>query len=54
VLLVADSDNVFALRNGDRVEVYRSEHTTRIVRLRPASFYHKIRRRLLWGERLNG
>lgn len=53
ILLSADSVGVFRLMGGDRVEVLKAEHSTRIVALRRAGFYRKIRKRLLWGERLN-
>jgi NAD+ kinase len=53
VLFVADSHHVFPLCSGDRVDVRRAEYATRIVTLGRASFYKKVRQRLLWGERLN-
>ncbi|MCC6730810.1 MAG: NAD(+)/NADH kinase [Chthonomonadales bacterium] len=53
VLLSADSGQVFTLAAGDRVEARRAEFSARIVAIRHASFYHKVRKRLLWGERLN-
>lgn len=53
ILLSADSVGVFRLLGGDRVDVCKAEHSTRIVALRRAGFYRKIRKRLLWGERLN-
>lgn len=53
VLFIADSYRVYPLATHDRVEVRRAEYTTRIVKLGGASFYRKVRERLLWGERLN-
>jgi NAD+ kinase len=53
VLCIADSYHVFPLADGDTVRVSRSEHVTRLIKLGHASFYRKIRDRLLWGERLN-
>jgi NAD+ kinase len=54
VVLSADSLEVCRLTAGDRVLVRRSAFTTRIVSCGGPSFYGKVRRRLLWGERLNG
>lgn len=53
VLCIADSYKVFPLADGDTVRVRRSEHVARLVKLGAATFYRKIRDRLLWGERLN-
>lgn len=53
VLFAADSHSVFPLTSEDRVDVRRAEYPTRIVTFGHASFYRKVRRRLLWGERVN-
>ncbi len=53
MLFSADSVSVFPLEPGDRVDVRRADFTTRIVTLGHASFYRKVRERLLWAERLN-
>jgi NAD+ kinase len=53
VLCIADSYHVFPLADGDTVRVSRSQHVTRLVKFGQATFYRKIRDRLLWGERLN-
>ena len=53
VIFSADGMNRFALESGDRVEVCRAEHTTRLITLGSSSFYRKVRKRLLWAERLN-
>ena len=53
ILCVADSMEVYPLFSGDKVEIRKSDHTTRIVRLGHSNFYRKVRQRLLWGERLN-
>ncbi len=53
LLFTADIIRPCPLQVGDRVEVRRAEFSTRIVTLQPTSFYRKIRKRLLWGERLN-
>jgi hypothetical protein len=45
--------NRFEVESGDRVEVCRAEHTTRLISLGSSSFYRKVRKRLLWAERLN-
>ncbi len=53
VIFSADSAAVFPLESGDRVDVRRAEYTTRLVTLGHATFYRKVRQRLLWAERLN-
>ncbi len=53
ILFIADSGSVFHLTNADRVNIRRADYFTRLVTLHKASFYRKIRKRLLWGERLN-
>lgn len=53
VIVSADGVNPFAVESGDRVEVCRAAHTTRLITLGRNSFYRKVRRRLLWAERLN-
>mgnify|MGYP000265344197 CR=1 FL=1 len=53
VLFITDSLRVFPLASGDKVRIRRAECTTRIVTQRRSSFYGKIRKRLLWGERLS-
>lgn len=53
VLFTADSDHIFSLTTGDRVTIRKADFTTRLVTLGRASFYRKVRERLLWGERLN-
>ena len=53
VLLSADSAEVCRLTADDRVVIRRAKHGTRIVTSGGPSFYAKVRKRLLWGERLN-
>jgi len=53
VLFSADGVNRFAVESGDRVEICRAEYTTRLITLGKSSFYRKVRKRLLWAERLN-
>lgn len=52
-LFSADGGPAFPLEPGDRVDVHRAEFSTRLVTLGHASFYRKVRNRLLWAERLN-
>ncbi|MGC8667368.1 MAG: NAD(+)/NADH kinase [Chthonomonadales bacterium] len=52
-LFSADGGRAFPLEPGDRVDVRRAEFCTRLVTLGHASFYRKVRNRLLWAERLN-
>jgi len=52
-LFSADGGTAFPLEPGDRVDVRRAEFTTRLITLGHASFYRKVRNRLLWAERLN-
>lgn len=54
VLFIADSDRVVPLHTGDQVEISRAEFSARIVTLHRATFYRKIRDRLLWGGRISG
>jgi len=54
MLFSADSDSIQALAGGDRVEVRRAEFAARMVVQHRASFYRKIRERLLWGGRVDG
>jgi len=53
VLFLADSTQEFLLASGDRVDIGRAECCTRLVTVRRSEFYQKVRKRLLWGERLN-
>lgn len=53
VLFLADSTQEFWLASGDRVDIRRADCCTRLVSVRRSSFYQKVRKRLLWGERLN-
>jgi NAD+ kinase len=53
VLFSADGVSIFPIESGDRIDVRRAEFSTRIVTLGHASFYRKVRKRLLWAERLN-
>jgi NAD+ kinase len=53
VLVTADSAEVFPVLKGDRIVVRQAEFVTRLLHPGPSSFYRKIRKRLLWGERLN-
>ncbi len=53
VLFMSDSTQVFPLASGDRVDIRRAARSTRIVAVRRSTFYQKVRKRLLWGERLN-
>lgn len=53
VIFSADGVHRFEVESGDRVEVSRAEYTTRLITLGPSSFYAKVRKRLLWAERLN-
>lgn len=53
VLVSADSAEVFPVLRGDVVIVQRAEFSTRLLQSGTTSFTRKIRKRLLWGERLN-
>ena len=53
VIFSADGIHRFEVESGDRVEVTRAAHTTRLITLGKSSFYAKVRKRLLWAERLN-
>jgi NAD+ kinase len=53
VVFSVDSQEVVHLETGDRVEIKRAECSTRILTLGLTSFYSKVRKRLLWGERVN-
>lgn len=53
VKFTADSASVYSLLAGDVVLVRRSGYVTRLIVFHSASFYEKVHRRLLWGERLN-
>jgi len=53
VRFTADSTAVSSLLAGDVVLVRRSEYVTRLITFHSASFYEKVHRRLLWGERVN-
>jgi NAD+ kinase len=52
-LFAADSTQICSLVTGDQIEVRKAEYSTRIVTFGKSSFYGKVRKRLLWGERLN-
>jgi NAD+ kinase len=52
-LFSADGTNVLNLLPGDIVEIARAEFCTRLVVCERDGFYRKLRKRLLWGERLN-
>lgn len=54
VIIAVDSQEPFTLQSGDRIRVRRSDYTTRLIVLDPASFYRKVRNRYLYGERTNG
>lgn len=53
VRFAADSASVYSLLAGDTVIVRRADYVTRLVVFHEASFYEKVHRRLLWGERVN-
>ena len=53
VLFSADGTHEFALESGDRIEVRRAEYSARMISIGRASFYRKVKKRLLWAERLN-
>jgi len=52
-LFSADGARDFLLQSGDRIDVRQADYRTRIITLGHASFYAKVRKRLLWAERLN-
>ncbi len=51
VRMSVDGQESFALRRGERVNVRQAETRTRLVRLRPPSFYSILRTKLAWGGR---
>jgi NAD+ kinase len=51
VRVSVDGQESFPLAAGDRVTVRRAAVRTRLVRLRPPSFYSILRTKLAWGER---
>jgi NAD+ kinase len=53
VLFSADGAFEFPLIQGDRVDVRRADYCVRIIKLGQSGFYRKVRKRLLWAERLN-
>lgn len=53
VIFSADGFEPFALQTGDSLRARRAEYCTKLVTLGHASFYRKVRERLLWGERVN-
>ena len=53
VLFSADGTDIFPLESGDRVVVRRAEFSTRLVTFAESSFYRKVRKRLVWAERIN-
>lgn len=53
VFFSADSACEFPLKSGDRIEIQVAPVATRLVVERHGSFYGKVRKRLLWGERVN-
>ncbi len=52
-ILSADSTQLFRILQGDTVRVNRAAYTAKLVSLHAGSFYRKVRRRLVWGERIN-
>ena len=50
-ILTVDGQEGFPLRTGDEVQVARSPHRTRLVRLGRGGFYSILRAKLTWGER---
>lgn len=52
VLFSADGAAIFSLEPGDRVNVRRAEYSARLVTFN-SSFYRKVRKRLVWAERVN-
>jgi NAD+ kinase len=53
IIFSIDGIDPFGLQNGDRVRIRRANHTTRLIVLDHGTFYHKVRVRYLYGERLN-
>jgi len=51
VCLSVDGQESHQLQPGERVVARRAEERTRLVRLRPHSFYSILRTKLGWGER---
>ncbi|MDR7544819.1 MAG: NAD(+)/NADH kinase [Armatimonadota bacterium] len=51
VCLSVDGQESHPLRSGERVVARRAAERTRLVRLRPHSFYSILRTKLGWGER---
>jgi NAD+ kinase len=53
VVFSVDGLDPVYLENGDRVNMRRSKHVTRLITDPEGSFYRKVRDRYLYGERLN-
>jgi len=51
VRMSVDGQESFPLRRGERVNVRQAETRTRLIRLRPPSFYSILRTKLAWGGR---
>ncbi|MBI3998679.1 MAG: NAD(+)/NADH kinase [Armatimonadetes bacterium] len=51
VRVTVDGQESFPLHRGQRVVVRQADARTRLVRLRPPSFYSILRTKLAWGER---
>lgn len=49
-VLTVDGQSGIQLREGDRVEVARSSHPVRLLRLPGYSFFSVLRRKLRWGD----
>lgn len=54
VVASVDGQIEYSIRAGDTVSVRRSPHTVRLLSVGGPNFYHKIRSRWRYGERLQG
>ncbi len=50
-ILTVDGQEGYPLERGDEVQVARSPHRARLVRLGGGGFYNRLRAKLTWGER---
>ncbi len=53
VICAVDGVDPIPIESGDRIVIRRAECVTRLIVLNEAAFYHKVRERYLYGERLN-
>src|ERR1700744_2715910 len=49
-LLTVDGQQAVELLKGDEIRCHRSNHTTKLVRLRESGFFEALRSKLSWGE----